>query len=86
MAKKEGIMSKSRFIKHYLRHYLSDSLVVIFAVTWLALAFIPMMASPNHTVSFMESNVAILGLEMAICFVSLVWGITRIRRRAHGKT
>jgi len=67
-------------MRTFIKRNLSNALLIWFAVAWLGLAFIPMLQSQNHTVSFVESNMVILGLEICLCISAIAWGILRIKR------
>jgi hypothetical protein len=64
----------------YIRKHFSDGLVIFLAITWLALVFIPMLATTNRAVMLVESNVVILALEIVICIFAIVWAVARFRR------
>ena len=59
---------------------MSDGLVIFLAITWLALAFIPMLATANRAVLLFENNLVILALEITICIFAIIWAVTRFKR------
>jgi hypothetical protein len=62
---------------------LTPGLLVWFSLAWLGLAFIPMLLSPSHSVSFIETNMPILILETVLCLVAIGWGVAQIRKKSH---
>lgn len=65
--------------------FLSEGLLLWFALAWLSLAFIPMLLTPNHSISFIESNIVVLALEISVCIFAVIWSLLRIRKQLHEK-
>jgi len=65
--------------KHLAGVYLSNILLLGFAVAWLVLIFIPLLIATDHAMGlWYENNVYILILEAGICAFSITWSMSRI--------
>jgi hypothetical protein len=67
--------------EQYMRVWLTEALLIWFAIAWLGLVFVPMLILPSHDVNLMESNLAMLSVEIGICIFAIVWGIKQFLKR-----
>ena len=59
--------------------FLSDSLLLCFALAWLLLIFVPILVAPdNYMGIWYEDNPVILGLEVGVCIFAVIWAAIRI--------
>lgn len=70
-------------MKARLLKMLTPGIVVWLALAWLGLAFIPMLLSPTHSVSFVETNMPILVFESVLCLAAITWGVVQFRKGRH---
>lgn len=64
-------------MKWLLDDFLSDALLIGFAICWLLL-FVAMLFVPAHNVFVGESNLFVLFLEIVICVFAVIWSSIRV--------
>ena len=64
-------------VHEVIKKFLSDTLLLGFSLVML-LIFILILLSPNHILVVEESNLVILGFEIAMCVFSVSWAGYRI--------
>ena len=64
-------------LKKLVKSFVSDTLLLGFSLVML-LIFILILLSPNHILVVEESNLVILGFEIALCVFSVSWAAYRI--------
>lgn len=65
--------------RHLAMVLLSNTLLLGFALAWLLLIFVPILAGPeNYMGIWYENNMAILATEVAICLFGIIWSVIRI--------
>jgi len=64
-------------LKKLVKSFVSDTLLLGFSLVML-LIFILILLSPNHILVVEESNLVILGFEIAMCVFSVSWAGYRI--------
>lgn len=62
----------------FVGKFLTDVLLLAFALAWLVLIFVPLIISPSHIQGFVETNMVILSMEISVCVFAVIWAFSKI--------